>query len=83
MKLFVTDYDGTLYTDEVSIKENITMLKKLQKNNIKVVISTGRSYPSIKELVDLHKIPYDYLSCADGSIIYDDRIKEILLIYST
>lgn len=72
MKLFVTDYDQTLYTDDISIKENNKMLKKLQKNDFKVVISTGRSLPSIKKQIDAHHIPYDYVSCADGSIVYDN-----------
>lgn len=81
MKLFVTDYDGTLYKDDVSLKENISMLKKLQNNNIKIMISTGRSYPSIKNQVDINNIPYDYLSCADGSILYDHEGK-ILVMYN-
>ena len=81
MKLFFTDYDGTLYVDDISIKENIKMLKKLQDNNIKVIISTGRSYPSIKNQVDIYNIPYDYLSCADGSIIYDNNGNIINLSY--
>ena len=73
MKLFVTDYDGTLFTDTNNIIENILMLKKLQENDFNIVISTGRSYPSIKNQVDTYHIPYDYLSCADGSILYDKK----------
>lgn len=73
MNLFVTDYDGTLYIDDIDIKENIKMLNKLNENGFKIMISTGRSYPSIKNQVLLHNIPYDYLSCADGSIIYNDK----------
>lgn len=71
MKLFVTDYDGTLFINDKDIKNNNTMLNKLQKHDFKVIISTGRSYPSIKNQVDIYHIPYDYLSCADGSIIFD------------
>lgn len=73
MKLFVTDYDGTLFTDEVSIKENIKYLKELQKKNTKIVIDTGRSYPSIMIQLKLYNIPYDYIICADGSILYDNN----------
>lgn len=80
MKLFVTDYDGTFFKDDYSLKENISMLKELQNKNIKIMISTGRSYPSIKNQVDINHIPYDYLSCADGSIIYDHR-GNILAMY--
>ena len=73
MKLFVTDYDDTLYTNDISIKKNIEEINKLRKKDFKVMISTGRSYPSIKTQVNLYQIPYDYLSCADGSVIYDNK----------
>ena len=80
MKLFVTDYDGTLFVDEISIKENIKYLKKLQENNIKVIINTGRSYPSIKNQLNLYGVPYDYIICADGSVLYDNN-DNILKLY--
>ena len=73
MKLFVTDYDDTLYISDISIKENIKKLKELRNTDFKVIIATGRSYPSIKTQVNLYQIPYDYLACADGSVIYDNQ----------
>ena len=77
MKLFVTDYDNTLFINEESLKENIKKLKELQQNNYYVVISTGRSLPSIKEKIQNYNIPFDYLTCADGSIIYDKNYQLI------
>lgn len=71
MKLLVMDYDGTLFINEDDLKVNISYLKKWKKQNNLIMISTGRSYHSIKNQVDINHIPYDYLSCADGSIIYD------------
>ena len=71
MKLFITDYDDTLYQNDDDIKDNITMIKRLQQHDFLIIISTGRSYPSIKNQINLFKIPYDILCCADGSIIYD------------
>lgn len=71
MKLFVTDYDETLYTTDEEIRENIKKIKKLQENDFLFVIATGRSFPSIKNQTKLFKIPYDYLITSDGSIIYD------------
>ena len=71
MKLLVTDYDGTLFINELDLKNNINYLNMWKKLGNKIMISTGRSYPSIKNQVDIYNIPYDYLSCADGSIIYD------------
>ena len=73
MKLFVTDYDGTLFTGEKEIKKTIKKLKKLIKNDFLIVIATGRSYPSIHNQTDIYNIPYDYLCCADGSVIYDNK----------
>ena len=77
MKLFVTDYDNTLFINEESLKENIKKLNELQQNNYFIVISTGRSLPSIKEKIQIYNIPFDYLTCADGSIIYDKNYKLI------
>ena len=71
MKLFVADYDGTLYTENDSMKKNIQAIKKLKRNGFLFVISTGRSYVSIKNQINMYNIPYDYVTCADGSITYD------------
>ena len=71
MKLFVTDYDETLYISDEEIRENIKKIKKLQENDFLFVIATGRSFPSIKNQTKLFNIPYDYLITSDGSIIYD------------
>ena len=51
---FVTDYDETLFVNEKDLKENIKMFRKLQENNTKIVIATGRSYPSIKNQIDIY-----------------------------
>ena len=67
MKLFVTDYDNTLYIDEESMKLNIQKLNELKKQDYIIVISTGRSISSIKEKILEYNIPFDYINCADGS----------------
>ena len=71
MKAFVTDYDGTLFTSDKEMKLTIKKLKKLKEKDFIIIIATGRSYPSIKSQVNTYNIPYDYLVCADGSIIYN------------
>ena len=73
MKLLVTDYDGTFLIDEVSLKKNIKAVNKLRKLGFKFIISTGRSFSSIKKQVELHNIPYDYLHCADGACVFDNN----------
>lgn len=91
MKLFVTDYDGTLFIDEINLNINRKKLLELHKLGYIIVISTGRSFESIKKQVEKYNIYYDYLNCADGASIYDkndnllaffemkhDIVKEIL-----
>ena len=73
MNLLVTDYDGTLFTDSKSISKNIKKLQELQKHHFYIMISTGRCLPSIKEEITKYHIPYDYLNCADGALIYDNQ----------
>ena len=84
MKLLVTDYDGTLFIDEDDLKRNIKNIKNWQDKGNIFMISTGRSYASIKNQIDMYNIPYDYLSCADGSIIYDkdDNVLEMYVMDS-
>lgn len=91
MKLFITDYDGTLYINNQNFKINKQKLLELHKLGVIIIISTGRCFKSIKEQLNKHSIYYDYIHCADGSIMYDkndnlinfyemshDIVKEIL-----
>ena len=71
MKLFVTDYDDTLYTSDEQIQKNNIKLKELKDNGFCIVIATGRSITSIKTQINTYNIIYDFLACSDGSIIYD------------
>ncbi len=71
MKLFVSDYDDTYYMNDMDIKENNKLIKKLQKKNFLFAIATGRPGHSIKEKIKMYQIPVDYIICSDGSIIYD------------
>lgn len=73
MKLFVTDYDGTLFKDELSLSINKKKLLELHNLGFIIIISTGRSFNSIKNQIEKYDLYYDYLNCADGSIIYDNQ----------
>lgn len=70
-KLLMSDYDNTFYKDYESLKINIDRIKELRDNGNLFAIVTGRSYDRIKEEIDKYGIGYDYLSCVDGSVLYD------------
>lgn len=74
MKLLVSDYDGTLHPDEQKKRylfENIEAIKELMANGHRFMLSTGRNFNSIKEQIDKYNIPYNYLSCNDGAVLFD------------
>lgn len=72
-KLLVSDYDDTLYTSNKNIYFNIIAIEKFRKNGNKFAIATGRDFKSINGVIQKYKIPYDYLICNDGSIIFDNN----------
>lgn len=73
MNLLVSDYDDTLYTNNYSIYLNIEAIKKFRNNGNLFVISTARNFDSIKKEIKKYNIPYDYLNCINGSLLFDNK----------
>lgn len=71
VKILVADYDNTFYTDENQLNKNIESIKEFQKNGNLFVISTSRSWKSMKKEIDTYKIPFDYLCCNTGGSIFN------------
>lgn len=80
MLLVASDFDGTLFVkDELIIKKNIEYIKKLRSKGNLFVIITGRGI-SIRKHIKNYDIPYDYLMCENGAMVYD---KEDNLLFNT
>lgn len=77
MKLLVSDFDSSFYTDDINIIKNVEELNKFKNNNL-FMLSSGRSFNSLKNMCLKYNIPYDYLSCCDGSILYDKNDKMVV-----
>ena len=73
MQLIVCDFDGTYYTNEESILINNKYINEFRNKGNLFMLSSGRSFKSLKEMTIKYNIPYDYLSCCDGSILYDNK----------
>ena len=74
MKILVSDYDKTFYTDEENIKINIEKVNQFMKTNL-FVINTGRSYLDFKKKEEIYDIKYNYLVINHGaSIIKNNKI---------
>ncbi len=79
IKMVVTDIDGTIYTPEAGITEGVrNCIQNLVKNDVKVVIATGRTYSSAKHVADMLGIKCP-LICYQGGLVnsYDGEILEV------
>lgn len=75
MKILGSDFDNTIYFlhDEVTTIKNITAIKKfIEAGNIFCII-TGRTFTDIKKELEKLQVPYSYLVCADGALIFDSN----------
>lgn len=80
-KILISDYDDTLFTDEITLKSNIEKIKNFQKCGNIFVIATSRSLWSMMEEIQKYKIPYDYLFVNVGAGIFDNKGKNLYVNY--
>ena len=72
MKILASDFDLTLYVDEVDVvSKNVDAIRHFMRCGNLFCIVTGRNYSSIKVLLEKYQIPYHYLMCQDGAKIFD------------
>lgn len=72
MKVLASDFDLTLYVDDLEIvKKNVMAICRFMKNGNLFGIITGRNYSDIKVLLNQYDIPYHYLICQDGAKLFD------------
>lgn len=77
-KLIALDLDGTLLDNNHKInKETKEYLINLQKQNFKIIISTGRTFTAAKRYHNELNLNTPLVSC-NGGFIYDPINKEIL-----
>ena len=73
MQVLVSDYDGTFDTNENDIKINCEKIEEFIKNGNLFVLSSGRSFENLSGKVKEYNIPYSFLSCSDGSFLFDNH----------
>ena len=83
IKMVVTDIDGTIYTPETGITKGVkNCIQDLVKNDIQVVIATGRTYSSAKHVADMLEIKCP-LICYQGGLVnsYEGEILDVKLAF--
>ncbi len=76
-KFLVSDFDKTYYTDDESIKDNISKVKEFRNKGNIFVIATGRSFDDIIQALKRFDIEYDYLIINHGATLLDKNHKLI------
>ncbi len=69
MKVIVSDFDFTFFTDEYL--ENIRLINDFVAKGNMFIIATGRNLTHLKKDIKGFNINYEYLICNDGGIIFD------------
>ena len=76
--LLASDFDGTIYIDQKMPKKNIEFIKKFKSNpSNQFVLVTGRDLYMTKLVIDKFQIPFDFIICNNGTVIYDQNFNII------
>jgi len=77
-KILISDYDGTLFTNESNMNKNVEMINKFREQGNLFVLATGRPYCRTITKIKRYNIPYDYLIVGNGSFVVDKNNKVII-----
>lgn len=75
MKVFASDYDGTIKIDHAVSERNLLALTKWKKDGNVFGIVTGRSVESILQEKEQYDYDLDFLICNNGGVIYDHNMQ--------
>lgn len=72
-RMLASDYDQTLYLNDVDIENNKQAIYKFMEEGNIFVIATGRSYLDFKKKVNEYNLKYDYVIINHGATILDHK----------
>ena len=73
MIILSSDYDGTLKTRIHDLYININEIHRFRSLGNIFVLNTGRPFESISKEIKKFDIPFDYLCCNDGAVIFNEQ----------
>ncbi|CAM4277062.1 HAD hydrolase family protein [Erysipelothrix inopinata] len=69
MKLFASDYDGTLFKDRIIREDDLHSIRKFREQGHKFGLVSGRSIDSLKTEIEKHDIPVDFIVGINGGAV--------------
>ncbi|CAM3683791.1 HAD family hydrolase [Erysipelothrix urinaevulpis] len=79
MKLFASDYDGTLYKNREITDYDLGMIQRFREEGHKFGIVTGRTIDSILFEINKHNIPYDFVVGINGGVVLTKDHEELFV----
>ena len=76
MKIIISDYDGTIFEDEITTKKNIAAIARFRNQNL-FAVATGRSYEDFMSAKIKNNIELDYYLLNYGAQILDKNMQPI------
>jgi HAD superfamily hydrolase (TIGR01484 family) len=77
MKLFASDYDGTLHLNGEVSQDTLNMIHTFRSQGNLFGIATGRSIGSIVSEIEKYGVPVDFLVGNNGSIVMNQHREEL------
>ncbi|QGS51469.1 Cof-type HAD-IIB family hydrolase [Spiroplasma tabanidicola] len=73
MKWWFSDYDGTinLQHDDSIDPRDLDFINRWIKNNNAFAIATGRMVSEVQEVLAKNNVPYNYIICNNGAMVYE------------
>ena len=81
MKVFASDYDGTIKIDGTISERNLKAIKKWVDQGNVFGLVTGRSAESAMQEIEKYELPVAFMVCNNGGVIYDKEMK-VLKLYA-
>jgi len=81
MKVLASDYDGTLLVDDIFSNTTLEAIKRWRSHGNSFGIITGRDIRLAKVAIGEHQIPFDFLICNNGCVLYDQHGQELKSSY--
>lgn len=81
MKVLASDYDGTLLVDDIFSPTTLEAIRRWRSVGNQFGIVTGRDLRMTKSAVCEHQIPFDFLICNNGCVLYDQNCEELKSSY--
>ena len=81
MKLFASDYDGTIKREGKRAAHDLAAIRSWREKGNLFVIVSGRSMESLQEDVNAHALQADYYIGNNGGTLYDEKFQELKTYY--